>query len=291
LNGSWANFPVDLVAATFAAAIAFTAGLVYPAIPRSRQELHVRHFWGKGALAQDFMISYGAFLDSRLLEPLPPKLRYVKNYHDGRRVQFVGPLELVAALAELRSASYILNALSKHIKGPISVVVDEDAFKSMNRTVISVGSSLSNEITDLIMREPNNAFFEFVHNAETTHIKDKRTGRTFTGFEEPVRKDLGIVLKIENLRFPGHFFFVCAGLGEWGTSGTSWYLANKWRDLDREFKGSFGLVIEVAWGCDQSAQRIFPLPLEKGTIFKRCCARLRNLSPIFSKGNLSTGPD
>ncbi len=284
MNGIWASFPVDLVAATFAAAIAFTAGLVYPAIPKSRQALHVRHFWGRGALEQDFMISYGAFLDSRLHEPLAPKLRYVKNYHDGRQVQFVGPRELVAALAELRSASYILNALSKYRKEPISVVVDEDAFKSMNRTVISVGSSLSNEITDLIMRESNNAFFEFVHDAETTYIKDKRTGRTFTGFEEPVRRDLGIVIKIENLRFPGHFFFVCAGLGEWGTSGTSWYLANKWRDLDREFKGSFGLVIEVAWGCDQSAQRIFPLPPKKDTIFKRYYARLRNFLTVFPRG-------
>ncbi len=284
MNGSWASFPADLVAAIFAAALAFTAGLVYPAIPKSRQALHVRHFWGKGALEQDFTISYGAFLDSRLLEPLPPKLRYVKNYHDGRRVQFVGPWELVAALAELRSASYILNALSKHRKEPISVVVDEDAFKNMSRTVISLGSSLSNEITDLIMREPNNAFFEFVHDAETTYIKDKRTGRAFRGFEEPVKKDVGIVLKIENLRFPGHFFFVCAGLGEWGTSGASWYLANKWRDLDREFKGGFGLVIEVAWGCDQSAHRIFPLPPEKGTIFKRGYARLRNLSNLFLKG-------
>ena len=291
MNGVWASFPVDLVAAIFAAAIAFTGGFVFSAIPKSRQELLVRRFWGKGALAQDLVISYGAFLDSRLLEPLPPKLRYVKNYHDGRRVQFVGPWEMVTALSELRSASYILNVLSKHRKEPVSVVVDEDAFNSLNRTVVSLGSSSSNEITDLIMREPNNAFFEFVQDVETTYIKDKRTGRTFKGFEEPVRKDLGIVLKIENQRFPGHFFFVCAGLGEWGTSGTSWYLANKWRDLDREFKGSFGLVIEVEWGCDQSARRIFPFPSKKDTIFKRCRARLRNLSTLFSKGTPSRRPD
>jgi len=29
--------------------------------------------------------------------------------------------------------------------------------------------------------------------------------------------------------FPNHSWIVCAGLGEWGTSGTAWYLAHRWR--------------------------------------------------------------
>jgi hypothetical protein len=71
-------------------------------------------------------------------------------------------------------------------------------------------------------------------------------------------RDYGIVLKIPNLRFPGQFFFVCAGLGEWGTSGASWYLATKWRDLQSEFGDAFGVVVEVEIGSDESACRVFP---------------------------------
>lgn len=186
-----------------------------------------------------------------------PRFRYVKNYHDGRQVQFVGPWGLVVADAEIRSASYIINTLSKYRKESVSVMVDAEAFKNLNRSVVSFGSPSSNEITDLIMREPDNNFLEFGQVAQTAYIKDKTTGKTFKGFEEPIRKDLGIILKIPNQRFPGHFFFVCAGLGEWGTSGASWYLATKWRELQKKFGDSFGIVVEVELGADQSARRVF----------------------------------
>lgn len=73
-----------------------------------------------------------------------------------------------------------------------------------------------------------------------------------------MKKDYGMILKIPNLRFPDRFFFVCACLGEWGTSGASWYLATKWRDLLSEFKEAFGIVVEVDLGSDQSARRVFP---------------------------------
>lgn len=73
-----------------------------------------------------------------------------------------------------------------------------------------------------------------------------------------MKKDYGIVLKSPNRRFIGKFFFVCAGLGEWGTSGASWYLATKWRDLQSEFGDAFGVVVEVGIGSDESARRIFP---------------------------------
>jgi len=67
-----------------------------------------------------------------------------------------------------------------------------------------------------------------------------------------------MVLKVTNQRFPGCFFFVCAGLGEWGTSGAAWYLATKWRDLQKEFGNAFGIVVEVELRSDESARRVFP---------------------------------
>ncbi len=45
---------------------------------------------------------------------------------------------------------------------------------------------------------------------------------------------------------------------EWGTSGASWYLAAKWRELQLEFGESFGIVVEVEIGSAESALRVFP---------------------------------
>jgi hypothetical protein len=248
------NLAINILAGIFI----FLLGLFWPVIPKSYRKVLLRRFWGKGVLGQDFAISYGALIDSRLTQQNPPPYRYVKRYHDGRAVQLVGPWGNIVGDCEIRSASYIINTLSTYRKRAVVVVDDATAFANLNRTFVALGSPSSNEITDLILREPNNTFLEFGQTGNTTFIRDRRTGREFRGFQEPVRKDYGIVLKIPNLRFPGHFFFVCAGLGEWGTSGASWYLATKWRDLQSEFGNAFGIIVEVEIGADESARRIFP---------------------------------
>jgi hypothetical protein len=43
--------------------------------------------------------------------------------------------------------------------------------------------------------------------------------------------DHGFILRITPPEFPTRSWIVCAGLGEWGTSGSSWFLANKWQEL------------------------------------------------------------
>lgn len=250
----WINLVINL----FAGILIFLLGLFWPVIPKSYRKFLLRRFWGKGALGQDFVISYGALIDSRLTQPNPPPYRYVKRYHDGRAVQLVGPWGNIVGSCEIRSASYIINTLSTYRKKAVAVVDDTTAFANLNRTFVALGSSSSNEITDLILREPNNEFLEFGQEGNTTFIRDKKSCRKFEGFQPPVRKDCGIVLKIPNLRFPGHFFFVCAGLGEWGTSGASWYLATKWRDLQSKFGDAFGVVVEVEIGSDESARKVFP---------------------------------
>jgi len=48
-----------------------------------------------------------------------------------------------------------------------------------------------------------------------------------------------------------------AGLGEWGTSGSAWFLAMKWKELLKRSKGrDFGAVIRVRQGQDESAEII-----------------------------------
>lgn len=233
---------------------------------RYRKRL-TRRFWGKGVVGQDFVICYGTLRDSRLMPPnRPPQpgdkdyYRYGKRYHDGRDIRLVGPWEGIVGGCEVRAASYIVNKLSGYRNMPIAVVDDETAFQNLNRTFVALGSSSSNEITDLVLQESNNEFLEFGQEGPATYfIRDKKSGTRFEGFKAPVKKDYGMILKLPNLRFAGQYFFVCAGLGEWGTSGASWYLATKWRELQQKFGDAFGIVVEVKLGADESARRVFPV--------------------------------
>jgi hypothetical protein len=249
---------INLLINLFAGILIFFLGLFWAVIPKSYGKFLLRRFWGKGVFGQDFVISYGALIDSRLTQPNPPRFRYSKRYHNGRVVQLVGPWGNIVGDCEIRSASYIINTLSAYRKKAVTVLDDASAYPNLNRSFIALGSPSSNEISDLILREPNNGFLEFGQQGNTTFIRDKKSGRQFIGFQPPISKDYGIILKIPNLRFPGHFFFVCAGLGEPGTSGASWYLAARWRGLQSEFGNAFGIVVEVEIGSDTSARRVFP---------------------------------
>lgn len=249
------------------AALFFVLGYLLPIISKRFRKRLLRRFWGEGVVGQDFVICYGTLKDSRLMPPnRPPQpedkdyFRYGKHYHDGRDIRLVGPWEGIVGGCEVRAASYIVNKLSVYRNMPIAVVDDETAFKNLNRTFVALGSSSSNEITDLVLRESNNEFLEFGQEGPTTYfIRDKKSGTRFEGFKAPVKKDYGMVLRLPSLRFAGKYFFVCAGLGEWGTSGASWYLATKWRELRQKFGEAFGIVVEVELGADESARRVFPI--------------------------------
>lgn len=255
----------DILTSVLGAALFVGLGSLIPLISRKHHKRRLRRFWGNGVTGKDFVISYGTLIDSRLAGPRLPQpgdedfYRYVKTYHDGRIVRIVGPWGKTVGESEIRSASYVINTLSTYRKTAIAVVDDEAATRDLNRTLVALGSPSSNVITDLVLREPNNEFLEFGQEGPArTFIRDKKNGTEFEGFKEPVRKDYGMVVKLPNLRFPGQLFFVCAGLGEWGTSGASWYLATKWRELQLRFGDAFGIVVEVELGVDESARRVFP---------------------------------
>jgi hypothetical protein len=71
-----------------------------------------------------------------------------------------------------------------------------------------------------------------------------------------------MLLRIKNPRYPEHFLFICAGIGEWGTSGAAYYLFHHWKELYKKHEQQdFCKVIEVDIGSDDSAREIFSLPI------------------------------
>jgi hypothetical protein len=241
-----------------AGVVVFLLGLSFGFVRRPYRSVLLRRFWGKAAFDQNLVIAYGTLTDSRLTQPDPPPYRYVKRYHDGRAFQLVGPAGNVPSGGDVRAVSYITNSIRPYRTRAVGVVDDVTAFANLNRSIVAVGGPFSNEVTDLILREPNNRFVEFGQEGGVAFIRDKRSDTKFESAQSPVRKDYGVILKIPNLRFPGYHFFACAGLGEWGTSGAAWYLSRQWRRLQSEFGGPFAVVVEVEIGSDESARRVFP---------------------------------
>ena len=249
----WISLAVNLAAGV----IIFLIGLFWPVIPKSYQKYQLRKFWGKGILGADFIIAYGTLIDSRLTQPNPPPVRFVKRYHDGRSIGITGPWGNIVGDCEIRSSSYIINSISSFRKNAITVAADSECFANLNRTFVTLGSPASNEISDLALREPNNTFLRFDQDAKGAYILDIASNRQFRGFQLPIKQDYGLIVKIKNLRFPNHYFFVCAGLGEYGTSGATWYLVNYWQELKQSKE--FGIVVEVELGSDGSAKKVFPV--------------------------------
>ena len=69
-----------------------------------------------------------------------------------------------------------------------------------------------------------------------------------------------MILKIHPTQFSNRTWILCAGIGEWGTSGAAWYLAYKWKEIYRYAKSSpFALVIKVKRNQDEFSEPIFKL--------------------------------
>ncbi len=233
----------------------FILGLLWPKL-RFLNKPFVRRFFGKGIFSEAFRIVHGSIIDSRVSSAKPGDVRFFKRFHDGRQIGLVGPWGNVVGDSEIRASSYLINVLDSYRDKPIDVIDDLTGFRKLDSSFICLGSPSSNELSDFAIQQTENAFLEFGQDGQGTYIKSRGNGEIFRGFEHRQGKDLGIVLKIPNSRFSGHYFFVCAGLGDWGTSGAAWYLARNWRRLPWSRSG-FGAVVEVDQLSDTSVREIF----------------------------------
>jgi hypothetical protein len=69
-------------------------------------------------------------------------------------------------------------------------------------------------------------------------------------------KDYGVIIKITD-EITDSVQICVAGLGESGTTGAAYFLANRWSELVKEFgKADFGCVIEVSNLYDPSAKMV-----------------------------------
>jgi hypothetical protein len=251
------NFLVDLIRSAIVAFLILGLGELYRRIPKSLDLRRAKRFWGAGIDGDGIALCFGGLIDSRVPNPQgPPQARYIKPFRDGRRQEIAGPSDRIIGLCEVRAASYLINALAKYRRIPLGIEDDQACLKRLDRSIVSLGSSASNEITEIIEQDPRNQFLRIESKDSSAAIRCKVTDSIVPVDAGEVRKDHGIILKLHNKRFPGQYFFVCAGIGEWGTSGAAWFLATHWKVLD-SLGEEFGCVVEVEIGSDQSARFIY----------------------------------
>lgn len=182
-------------------------------------------------------------------QPDPSGARYYKLFPDNHYTWLPGPTGALVPECSARAAGYLIGAFRGIRKITTATVSDSFVAHKRDGSFISLGSSYSNSVSDDIKLQAENPWLK--NDAGSFELKD---GTTIKMAE---RSDKGIILKLPNVQFRGHTRVLCAGLGEWGTSGSAWFLSNNWMLLSRRFGSHpFLLIVSVTPGSDESAMEI-----------------------------------
>ena len=174
---------------------------------------------------------------------------------------------------EVRASTYLTSMLSCPGTLRPHVVSDVEVNALLDSNLIALGGPGSNYKTADILASPANLFINLAH----TGLSLVSGGNLPFGCNQT--NDHGFILRITPPQFPQRSWIACAGLGEWGTSGSAWFLANKWRELLKTIHPlaylsgiasipDFVAIIRVIPGQDQSAE-IVALYRGSGNVIKK----------------------
>lgn len=227
-------------------AVAGTASSVWSWTLRLVTAWQFKQVFGRGVSERDYSLVYAELALADPSNPFP----YVKPENGlGARFSITRPV----SGCELRSVNYLSGAIGGYVGIPPSIRSDVETRHLLDFDFVSLGGPYSNLKTADCQNNTANsiAVFDQGQNA-IVRLSDRQPLALFEpGF------DYGLILKVRPVQFPERVWLACAGLGEWGTSGSAWFLANKWRELRKHAqKRPFAALIRVRPGQDQSAELI-----------------------------------
>lgn len=243
-----------------AAIVLLIFGAISSKIPRSIEKHKLRKFFGDDFFGTNLKVVHGHF--SLIDADAPPKPRCEKRFYDKKIIQVRGPKEY-AGLSEFRAIAYIYQALSKHQNKLIDLLKDDDAYRNLDNTFISLGGPMSNQMTRFALKDRNNKFIDysipddFSTMQNVFFVVSSNDGER-KAFLKTNENDYAIILKIRNSTIENHFYFICAGLGGSGTAASARYLAENWKKLYKKFGSKeFLFVIKVSPDNDTSGEGVF----------------------------------
>ena len=149
---------------------------------------------------------------------------------------------------ETKSAKYLSDSIAKNTNSTALIISDDEIKSKLDISYCSLGGYNNHKTIDILNAE-NNYYFDF------TGVKIVSKIDTTITYNIDKGHDYAVIIKLKNKYFPKKTQICVAGLGESGTSGASWFLANKWRELLKKTNGSdFGCIIRVEFGKDESAE-------------------------------------
>jgi hypothetical protein len=227
-------------------------------IPRAISNFKFKRFFGQKAIKSDkvFVVldPYQHPINRTQLQPR--QNRFVKDFL-GRKpnTPLIGEDKILGSCS-VRVTKYSSSefALFRQKTNPVKVVLDEEVMNNWEGTFICFGSSDSNIKTyDIESLNANSLYsFGFGQNGIRSFTIDG------TSYSINQNGDIGILFRLKNPYHKEDKLFICAGIGEWGTSGSAYYLFKNWKNLYRRFgsKTNFVLVLQVDINSDESAREI-----------------------------------
>lgn len=160
-------------------------------------------------------------------------------------------IERPVSSCEVRAAKYLAEVIGARALRAPTLSSDSELRKRLDISFVSFGGPKSNYKTGDAFGNDGNQLIDF----DNEKFSSKKSGRIVLSPEKAF--DYGLILKIHPAQFPKRVWLVCAGLGEWGTSGAAWYLANKWKEIHHYAKQKpFALIVRVERDKDESGEPV-----------------------------------
>lgn len=144
-------------------------------------------------------------------------------------------IEFPVSSCEVRALKYLTSSLISQFYGKSKLVsdIDDEVENKLNLSFISMGGPLSNYKTrDLLENEANKLI-----KIGSDNFYSKKNEKLVQNFE--IGFDYGLIMRIRPAQFKKRVWIICAGIGEWGTSGSAWFLSNKYEEIFKHLKGKF----------------------------------------------------
>jgi|WetSurMetagenome_2_1015567.scaffolds.fasta_scaffold32191_3 hypothetical protein len=170
-------------------------------------------------------------------------LKYPYQKGNGTKFTISEPI----SFTETKSAKYLFESFYKNAKSSPILISDEEIKEKINISYCSLGGYNNYKTIDILK---SNKVFNI--NLRTKQISSKIDNTSYTIDN---KYDYALVIKLRNIHFPNRVQICIAGLGESGTSGAAWFVANKWKEITHKIKkNDFICVIRVEFNEDESAE-------------------------------------
>jgi hypothetical protein len=223
------------------------------ALPHAIKRRQFASFFGPSAISGSNIF---AVLDP-YAHPLPRAgNRYMKRFLGRRPDQPLIGEDDVLGVNVVRVVAYVSALFSQFRSGGRSIpfVTDAAVADRWDGTFLCFGSSDSNIKTLDTESLSQQTFYSWEFSQDGLRCI-RAGGRVFAIQSQ---RDYGVLLRLRNPHHPEHWLFICAGLGEWGTSGSAYYLTDRWSQLHKQHGiSNFVKVIEVDRGSDESAREVY----------------------------------